>query len=70
MDTPTEVTGPINLGNPVEFTIRELAELVIEMTGRSRSWCSARCRRTTRCSASPTSDVICVVDPDGPVAEW
>ncbi|MCP5366280.1 MAG: SDR family oxidoreductase [Hyphomicrobiales bacterium] len=29
-------TGPMNLGNPTEFTIRELAELVIEMTG-SRS---------------------------------
>lgn len=33
MDTGPDVTGPINLGNPVEFTIRELAELVIEMTG-------------------------------------
>jgi UDP-glucuronate decarboxylase len=33
MDTEPEVSGPINLGNPVEFTIRELAELVIEMTG-------------------------------------
>ncbi|TIH13089.1 SDR family oxidoreductase [Marinifilum sp. JC120] len=33
MDTPDEVTGPINLGNPVEFTIRELAEKVIELTG-------------------------------------
>ena len=35
MNTPDEVTGPINLGNPVEFTIRQLAELVIEMTGSS-----------------------------------
>ncbi|BEP12690.1 SDR family oxidoreductase [Acidothermaceae bacterium B102] len=33
MATPHEVTGPINLGNPGEFTIRELAELVIELTG-------------------------------------
>ncbi|WP_421760453.1 UDP-glucuronic acid decarboxylase family protein [Devosia sp.] len=33
MATPGEVTGPINLGNPNEFTIRELAELVIEITG-------------------------------------
>ena len=32
MDTPLEVTGPINIGNPGEFTIRELAELVIELT--------------------------------------
>lgn len=35
MATPDEVTGPINLGNPVEFTIRELAEQVIAMTGSS-----------------------------------
>jgi len=33
MDAPDDVTGPINLGNPTEMTIRELAELVIEMTG-------------------------------------
>ena len=33
MDTGPEVTGPINLGNPGEFTIRQLAELVIELTG-------------------------------------
>jgi UDP-glucuronate decarboxylase len=33
MDTQPSVTGPINLGNPGEFTIRELAELVIELTG-------------------------------------
>jgi UDP-glucuronate decarboxylase len=36
MDTAPDVTGPVNIGNPNEFTIRELAELVIEMTG-SRS---------------------------------
>ena len=36
MATPDEVTGPINMGNPAEMTIRELAETVIEMTG-SRS---------------------------------
>jgi UDP-glucuronate decarboxylase len=33
MATPPDVTGPINIGNPREFTIRELAELIIEMTG-------------------------------------
>jgi UDP-glucuronate decarboxylase len=32
MDTPRDVTGPINLGNPGEFTIRQLAETVIELT--------------------------------------
>ena len=37
MNTPNEVIGPINLGNPKEFTILELASLVIELTGsRSR----------------------------------
>ena len=33
MVSPPEFTGPVNLGNPVEFTIRQLAELVIELTG-------------------------------------
>jgi UDP-glucuronate decarboxylase len=33
MDTPHAVTGPVNLGNPGEFTIAELADLVIELTG-------------------------------------
>jgi UDP-glucuronate decarboxylase len=33
MDAEDDVTGPINLGNPCEFSILELAEKVIEMTG-------------------------------------
>ena len=33
MDSDKELTGPVNLGNPGEFTIKELAELVIDMTG-------------------------------------
>jgi UDP-glucuronate decarboxylase len=33
METGPDVTGPINIGNPNEFTIRELATKVIEMTG-------------------------------------
>ena len=33
MDTSDEITGPINLGNPDEFTIRELAELVLNQVG-------------------------------------
>jgi UDP-glucuronate decarboxylase len=33
MDTPCGMTGPVNLGNPNEFTIRQLAELTIELTG-------------------------------------
>jgi UDP-glucuronate decarboxylase len=33
METEDEVTGPVNVGNPGEFTIRELATKVIELTG-------------------------------------
>ena len=37
MGTPDEVTGPINLGNPAEFTVKALAERVVALTGsRSR----------------------------------
>jgi len=35
MNTEPEITGPINLGNPKEFTILELAEKVIELTNAS-----------------------------------
>jgi UDP-glucuronate decarboxylase len=33
MNTPDSITGPVNVGNPNEFTIRQLAEKVIELTG-------------------------------------
>lgn len=33
MDTEDSFTGPVNIGNPCEFTIQELAELVLRMTG-------------------------------------
>ena len=36
MASPDDVTGPINLGNPGEFTILELAKTVLRLTG-SRS---------------------------------
>lgn len=36
MDTKAEVIGPINLGNPAEFTMRELAETILDLTN-SRS---------------------------------
>jgi UDP-glucuronate decarboxylase len=36
-DSPSDVTGPINIGNPNEFTIRELAEKVISMTNSKSS---------------------------------
>ena len=35
MESDNDVTGPVNLGNPGEFTIRELAEQVIAQTGSS-----------------------------------
>jgi UDP-glucuronate decarboxylase len=37
MATPDDVTGPINIGNPVEFTIHDLAILVLQMTGSASS---------------------------------
>src|SRR5947209_16403641 len=33
MRTDPEITGPVNIGNPGEFSIRELADLIIELTG-------------------------------------
>jgi UDP-glucuronate decarboxylase len=33
MNSPDDITGPINLGNPGEFTISELADMVIAQTG-------------------------------------
>jgi len=33
MATSADVTGPVNLGNPVEFSVLELASMVIDLTG-------------------------------------
>jgi len=33
MKTPDEFTGPVNIGNPDEFTVNELAEIIIDLTG-------------------------------------
>lgn len=33
METAPEITGPINIGNPNEFTVLELAEMVRDLTG-------------------------------------
>ena len=33
MDSADHITGPINIGNPGEFTIRQLAEQMIDLTG-------------------------------------
>jgi len=62
MNTPPEVTGPINLGNPQEFTILELASLVIKLTG-SRSKIVHRPRpqddpRQRRPDISKANDVL------------
>jgi UDP-glucuronate decarboxylase len=35
MESPDGFTGPVNLGNPVEFSMKELAELIISETGSS-----------------------------------
>ena len=37
MNTPTEIEGPINFGNPQEFSVRDLAEMVLRLTGSSSS---------------------------------
>ena len=37
MATPDDVTGPVNLGNPHEIPVRELAERVIRLTGSASS---------------------------------
>jgi UDP-glucuronate decarboxylase len=39
METPAEFTGPVNLGNPGEFTIRALAEKIVAMTGSTSKLC-------------------------------
>jgi UDP-glucuronate decarboxylase len=35
METDDSVTGPVNLGNPAEFTMLQLAQMVIDLTGSS-----------------------------------
>jgi len=37
MNTPDEFTGPVNIGNPYEFTILELAKKILKLTGSSSS---------------------------------
>ena len=41
MGSPAGFTGPVNLGNPTEFSIRDLAEIIIKMVG-SRSTLASR----------------------------
>lgn len=35
MQSSAEITGPVNIGNPIEFSIKELAEKIIDLTGSS-----------------------------------
>ncbi len=39
MDSPPDFTGPVNLGNPSEFTMLELAEKIITITGGRSKLC-------------------------------
>lgn len=50
MNTPDDFSGPVNLGNPGEFTILELAKTIIAMTGSSSEIVFSRCRPMIRCS--------------------
>ena len=46
----------MNIGNPGEFTMLELAEKVYRADrGAARSWCSSPCRQMIRSSAALTS---------------
>ena len=49
------VNEPVNIGNPHEMSIEEMARLIIKMTGSTSQSSSSRCRPTTRRCASPTS---------------
>jgi nucleoside-diphosphate-sugar epimerase len=54
MAAPAEITGPINIGNPTEFSIIELAEMVISLVGHDHVSFGGRFRRMTRSSRSQT----------------
>ena len=55
MDSPESFTGPVNLGNPSEFTVLELAEKIISLTGSRSKIDPARFRLTILSSASRIS---------------
>ena len=52
MDSAAGFTGPVNLGNPVEFTMLELAEKVLALTG-SRSKIAFQATAGGRPAAAP-----------------
>ena len=55
MNTPTGFTGPVNIGNPDEFTVEELAKMTIELTGSASKSCASRPALMIRRAAVPTS---------------
>ncbi len=38
MDSPADMIGPVNIGNPDEFTMLELAEKIVRLTGSKSRW--------------------------------
>jgi UDP-glucuronate decarboxylase len=54
MVTPPDITGPVNIGNPGEFTIIELARMVIDLVGSRSKIVHGPCQRMIRSSASRT----------------
>jgi nucleoside-diphosphate-sugar epimerase len=52
MNSPDEVTGPMNLGNPVEIPVRELAEEIIASSGSRSTLSFHPLPRMTRCAAA------------------
>ena len=55
METPDDVTGPVNLGNPVEFTIRQLAETLLPSPDHHQRSFIGHCPRMIHGSVAPTS---------------
>ena len=51
----SDIHEPINIGNPDEMSLLELAKTIIELTESHRRSCSRRCCSTTHRCASPTS---------------
>jgi UDP-glucuronate decarboxylase len=52
MNSRDDFTGPVNVGNPNEFTIIELAQKIIELTGSKSKLLINRYRQTILCKDS------------------
>lgn len=53
MNTSDDFTGPVNIGNPGEFSMNELAKIVIRLTNSPLRSYTARCRETIPSNVSP-----------------